>query len=89
MTVASTVSLRVTVVDTWDTVRLDVEPSVTIADVKRRALFSATGRTVNPDDYVVKYRGASVLDERQTVAGLALPDGAPLIVLPGRRHPVR
>lgn len=89
MTVASTVLLRVTVVDTWDTVRLDVEPSASIADVKHRALTTATGRTVDPDDYVVKYRGAAVLDERQTVAGLALPDGAPLIVLPGRRHPVR
>ena len=50
MTVATTVSLRVTVVDTWDTVRLDVEPSVTIADLKRLALSTATGRTVNPDE---------------------------------------
>jgi hypothetical protein len=89
VTVASTLSLRVTVVDTWDTVRLEVEPSTTVADVKRRALATATGRTVNADDYVVKYRGAQVLDERQTVAGVALPDGAPLVVLPGRRHPVR
>ena len=89
MTAAATVALRVTVLDVWDTVRLDVEPSATIADVKRRALTAATGRTVRADDYVVKYHGASVLNERDTVAGLALADGAPLIVLPGRRHPVR
>jgi hypothetical protein len=89
VTVAETVALRVTVLDTWDTVRLDVEQAVTVAEVKRRALAAAMGRTVNADDYVVKYHGASVLDERETVAGLALADGAPLIVLPGRRHPVR
>ncbi len=89
MTAAATVALRVTVLDTWDTVRLDVEPSVTLADVKRQALAVATGRTVNASAYVVKYHGAAVLDERRTVAGLALADGAPLIVLPGRRHPVR
>jgi hypothetical protein len=89
VTAAATVALRVTVLDTWDTVRLDVEPSATLADVKRRALAAATGRTVDADDYVVKYHGASVLDERETVASLALAHGAPLIVLPGRRHPVR
>lgn len=83
------VPVRVTVTDTWDTVTLEAEPTLTMAELKHRALVAATGRAVLPDEYVVKYRGALVLDERETVAGLALQRGAPLIVLPARRHPVR
>ena len=89
MTTASGLRLRVTVIDTWDTVAIETGPDVPIADVKRQALAAATGRSVAPEAYVVKYRGGRVLDERRTVADLALPDGAALIVIPARRHPVR
>lgn len=83
------VRLRVAVTDTWDTVTLEAPPSLTMAELKGRALAAATGRTVHPEQYVLKYRGALVLDERATVGDLALRSGAPLIVLPARRHPVR
>jgi hypothetical protein len=77
------------VTDAWDTVALDVDPSVTLADIKRRALAEATGRTVDPDAYVLKHRGGLVLDEHVTVGDHGLPAGAALIVLPAKRHPVR
>lgn len=88
MTAASAVRLRVTVTDTWDHVELEVPPEVTLAAVKQQALAAATGRSPDPAGYVIKYRGALVLDEQATVAGLELRDGAPLIVLPRRRRPV-
>lgn len=89
MTTGAAVHLRVTVTDTWDTVAVETDPHTPVADIKRQALHDATGRTVAPDEYVVKFRGALVLDERKTVGDLAIPDGAALIVLPARRHPVR
>jgi len=89
VTTGATVRLRVTVTDTWDTVPLDADSHTPIADLKRQALRSATGSTVEPEEYVVKFRGGLVLDERKTVGDLAIPDGAALIVLPARRHPVR
>jgi len=89
MTTDAGLQLRVTVTDTWDTVRMEVSPGLSIADLKRRALGEATGRAVVPDAYVVKFRGGLVLDERKTVRDLAIPDHAALIVLPARRHPVR
>jgi hypothetical protein len=89
VTAASAVRLRVMVTDTWDHVDLEAPPELTLAAVKRQALAAATGRSLDPAAYVIKYRGALVLDERVTVAGLQLSDGAPLIVLPGRRRPVR
>lgn len=89
MTTGAAVRLRVTVTDTWDTVALEAAPDTPVADLKHQALRDATGSAVDPDDYVVKFRGALVLDEGKTVGDLAIPDGAALIVLPGRRHPVR
>jgi hypothetical protein len=89
VTTGSALRLRVTVTDTWDTVALEAGPDTAVADVKRQALRDATGRTVAPGDYVVKFRGSLVLDERKTLGDLAIPDGAALIVVPARRHPVR
>jgi len=89
MTVAAPIRVRVTVTDVWDTVTLDVAPDLTVRDLKVRALAEATGRMLDPAGYLVKHRGALVLDEQITVSALGLADGAPLIVLPGRRLPVR
>jgi hypothetical protein len=88
VTTASAVQLRVMVTDAWDHVDLEALPELTLAAVKRQALAAATGRSLDPGAYVIKYRGALVLDEHVTVAELQLSDGAPLIVLPRRRRPV-
>jgi hypothetical protein len=87
--VTAAVRLRVTVTDVWDTVALEATPETTVRDLKERALSEATGRTLDPRGYVVKLRGAPVLDEDQTVARLGLADGVPLVVLPARRQPAR
>jgi hypothetical protein len=89
VTAARAVRVRVMVTDAWDSVALEAPPDVTLAEVKRRALAQATGRSMDPMEYQIKYRGGLVLDEGATVANLGLPDGAPLIVLPRRRRPVR
>jgi len=89
MTVAAPIRVRVTVTDVWDTVTLEVPPDLTVRELKARALAEATGRMLDPAGYVVKHRGAAVLDEQVTVSALELADGAPLIVLPARRLPVR
>jgi hypothetical protein len=89
VTAAASVRLRVTVTDVWDTVTLPAPPAMTIGEVKSRALVEATGRSLDPAAYVVKHRGAPVLDENRTVSDLGLGDGTPLIVLPARRLPAR
>jgi hypothetical protein len=79
----------VSVTEVWDTVELTLASDATIEDLKRAALAEATGGTRDPASYVVKYRGGLVVDETQTLARLGVPDGAPFIVLPARRQPVR
>jgi hypothetical protein len=89
MTATPALRVRVSVTEAWDTVELSLPPEFTIAQLKSAALTRATGRSENPADYVVKYRGAMVSDEAATLASLEVPDGAPFIVLPARRQPVR
>ena len=89
MTVAAGLTLRVSVLDVWDTVEITVQPDETVAQVKREALRRAIGEKADPTAFLVKYRGALILDESQTLAALKIPDRAALIVLPARRQPVR
>ena len=83
-------AVRVMVTDVWDQVALAVEPTTTVAELKRRALSEALKRgSVPPDDYLVKFRGGLVQDESVTLRDLGAGPNAPFIVLPTRRQPVR
>ena len=83
-------AVRVMVTDVWDQVVLAVDPSTTVSELKRRALAQALKRAgVRLEDYVVKFRGAQVLDESTTLAALGAGPNSPFIVLPGRRQAVR
>lgn len=82
--------MRVMVTEVWDQVFLAVEPGTSVAELKRQALVQALKRgNVTLDDYVVKFRGAPVLDETLTVGALGARPNSPFIVLPARRQPVR
>lgn len=88
--VAERFAVRVMVTPVWDQVSVVVDPATTVARVKRDALQAALKRSsVDPDAYVVKFRGAEVLDESVTLGQLGAVPNAPLIVLPARRQPVR
>jgi hypothetical protein len=83
-------AVRVMVTDVWDQVFLAVEPTTTVAALKRQALVQALKRAnVLVDRYVVKFHGAQVFDETTTLAALGAGANAPFIVLPARRQPVR
>ncbi len=81
--------VRVQVTDVWDTVEVSAPQDHTFADLKAASLGKAMGRPVDPSLYAIKFRGALVTDEGQTLGEADVPDGAPMIVLPAHRHPVR
>lgn len=88
--VAERFVVRVMVTPVWDQVFLAVDPATTVARLKRDALQAALKRSsIDPDVYVVKFRGAEVLDESVTLASLGAVPNAAFIVLPARRQPVR
>ena len=83
-------AVRVMVTLVWDTLPIQVDDGTTIAQLKRDALRGALKRTdVDEEEYVVKFRGAAVLDESLTLRALGAGPNAPFIVLPARRQPVR
>ncbi len=81
------VTVRVWVTSVWDTILIAADGAWTVARLKETALIGATGKTIDPDDYLVKFRGAEVFDEGRSLADLEVPNGAPMIVLPRRRQP--
>jgi hypothetical protein len=82
--------VRVMVTDAWDTVSVQVDDTTTVAQLKREALRAALKRPLlDEQEYVVKFRGAAVLDESITLRALGAVPNAPFIVLPARRQPVR
>lgn len=82
------IPVRVTVLDTWDEIALNVPASVKVADLKARVLAQAMVRAA-PADYVVKFRGALVPEGDTTVGGAGIVANAGLVVLPRGRSAVR
>ena len=82
-------NLRVWVTDVWEAVTVPATPDMSVAAVKRAALSQALGRPVEAEAHAVKFRGALIADEGQTLAQLKAGDRSPLIVLPAHRQPVR
>lgn len=84
----ATLSLRVTVLDTWEEFSLLVPQQTPVADVKRQALLLA--RVARPaEGYLVKYQGAELPEGGATVADAGVASNGALIVLSRRRTPVR
>ena len=82
-------AVRVMVTPVWEQVPVQVDDSTTVAQLKHAALWAAMKTTATEESYVVKFRGATVLDESVTMRALGAVPNAPFIVLPGRRQPVR
>jgi hypothetical protein len=80
--------VRVMVQDAWDQVNLELPPGTTVADLKQRAL-ALTHQTGKPEEYLVKFRGAAMLDEGRSLGESGVVPNAALIVMPRYRRPVR
>jgi hypothetical protein len=86
--VTSSLRLRVMVQDAWDEIPLDLSPGTSLAELKQLAL-KATKVTRDPDEYLLKFRGAELYDESRSLADAGLVANGAVIVLPRRRRPVR
>lgn len=80
--------VRVTVLEAWDDVTLDLSPDTTLTETKRQAL-AAVRLVDDPAEFMIKFRGAELPDESRTLADVAVPAGGALIVLRRRRRAVR
>jgi len=81
--------LKVTLADTWRAMHLSASPEETVAQLKLRTLAAEAVEAGRAGEYEVKFGGAVVKDESQTLAAAQIPDGAALVVLARRRRAVR
>ncbi len=89
MTAAATMTVKVTVGDTWQQLQLEAEPDETVANLKVRALEASHIPIDRAAAYEVKFGGAMVRDESVSLGALGVSDGSALVVLARRRRPVR
>ena len=80
--------VRVMVQDAWDEIPLDLPPGTQLSELKRLAL-SGTKVTRDPDEYLLKFRGAELYDETRSLADAGLVTNGAVIVLPRRRRPLK
>ncbi|HET6797954.1 MAG TPA: ubiquitin-like domain-containing protein [Gemmatimonadales bacterium] len=84
----SLVPLRVMVEDVWDEIFLELPRDTPVAEVKRVAL-ERTKVPRNPSEFVLKFRGAELVDESLSLADAGLVPNGALMLLSRRRRPVR
>lgn len=82
-------TIRVESAELWDAVRVAAGTGTTVDEVKARALAALLPNEEYPEDYVLKYRGWEMLDERASLADAGVVDGAILLLAHRRRRPVR
>jgi hypothetical protein len=80
--------IRAQVLEAWDAVRIDANPSEPVRMVKIRALEELYPEAQSPDEFVVKLHGFEILDESVSLAGAGVKDGAILLIADRRRRPV-
>jgi hypothetical protein len=80
--------VRIMVQDVWDQVTLDLAGGTPVREAKQRAL-ALTHAPGQPEEYLVKFRGAQLFDEDRSLNEAGVVANSSLIVLPRQRRPVR
>jgi len=84
----TSLTLRVEASDVWATVRVTVQPDTIVAEVKERVVAHVFPNQP-VEEFILKFRGWEVLDERASVTDAGLVDGSILLLAYRRRRPVR
>jgi hypothetical protein len=87
---AATLPLRVTVLDTWEEYPFAVAATMRVSALKQAALDRAHLGNRAPGDYMVKYRGAELIENGdRTLEDSGVVPNAALIVLSRKRNPAK
>jgi len=86
---ADTIHIRAQVLEAWDAVRVDADPSESVENLKLRALEELYPNAADPREFVVKLRGFEILDEGVSLADAGAKNGSILLIADRRRRPVQ
>jgi hypothetical protein len=80
--------LRAQVLEAWDAVRIDADPSASVKSLKQLALKELYPDAQKDDQYVVKLNGWEILDENAPISSTAAKNGSIFLISDRRRRPV-
>jgi hypothetical protein len=86
---AGTITLRVSISDIWDTVRVTARPDTVVAEVKQRVVAKFFPENPYVEDFVLKLRGWEVLDEGASLQEAGVGEGSILLLAYRRRRAVK
>ena len=86
--VEAALHLRAQVLETWDAIRIDADPSASIRSLKELALRELSPDVRNIDEYAVKLNGFEILDESAPISSTAAKSGSIFLIADRRRRPV-
>ena len=80
--------LRAQVLEAWDAIRVDADPSASVKSLKQLALRELYPDVGKEDEYVVKLNGFEILDESAPISATAAKNGSIFLIADRRRRPV-
>ena len=84
---AEPLHLRAQVLEAWDAIRVDADPSASVKSLKQLALRTLYPQA-NEEDYVVKLHGWEMLDENAPISSTKARNGSIFLISDRRRRPV-
>ena len=80
--------LRAQVLEAWDAIRVDADPSASVKSLKQLALKELYPDAQKDDQYVVKLHGWEILDENAPISSTDAKNGSIFLISDRRRRPV-
>ena len=86
--IAKPLRLRAQVLEAWDAISINADPSASVRSLKQLALKELYPDGRKEDEFVVKLHGWEILDEDGPISSTAARDGSIFLVTDRRRRPV-
>ena len=80
--------LRAQVLEAWDAIRIDADPSASVKSLKQLALRELYPDSKHEREFVIKLHGFEVLDEDAPISSTAARNGSIFLITDRRRRPV-
>jgi len=80
--------VRAQVLEAWDAIRIEADPSATVRSLKQLALRELYPENIPDDEFVVKLNGFEILDEGAPLSATDARDGSTFLITDRRRRPV-
>ena len=80
--------LRAQVLEAWDAIRIDANPSASVKSLKQLALRELYPDERHEDDFMVKLHGFEILDEDAPISSTPARNGSTFLITDRRRRPV-